>query len=266
MLKFKSLSDEVQTVRDFEVVEYMGNMDGEHHSILSRGPVCHSRTRRWIGPSDKKSAPLPILYTQQHFTDIIRRELKDVYQECRDAQLNLTIRVNKYLEKAKLPPLQLEGDGDWDGVKFQVDRACVVLEKSLKTNKRKPGFASALRRGYDTLCRNAGAGKALLSIIPDDLMIASAISGGLNIVFTALESHAIYEESVFKALEGLPEILDTNERYSDIAMNDPEIHRRTARLYARVCEALEYILRWMMDNVIGKQGLRWIFLEVWPLF
>lgn len=84
-------------------------------------------------------------------------------------------------------------------------------------------------------------------------MIASAVCGGLNVIFTALEAHAVYEESVFKALAGLPEILNTHERYSDIAVNDLEIHRRTAGLYARVCEALEYILRWMMDNVLSEQ-------------
>lgn len=102
------------------------------------------------------------------------------------------------------------------------------------------------------LCRNAGTGKALVSIILSDLMIASAVSGGLNVIFIALEQHGIYEESAFNALEGLPDILNTNERYSEIAAGDKEIHRLTAKLYARVCEVLDYILRWMMDNVFSE--------------
>lgn len=175
-----------------------------------------------------------------------------MYAECREAQQNLTARINKYLEKAKQPPLQLQGNGDWDGVKCQVEKACVTMEAVLATKKKKGGFIATLRRGYSTLCRNAGTGKALVSLIPDDLMIASAISGGLNMIFTALEEHGMYEESVFKSLETLPEILNANERYSEIAVNNREIHRQTARLYARVCEALEFILRWMMDNVLSK--------------
>lgn len=186
------------------------------------------------------------------YTDVPYRDLKEVYAECLEAQQNLTARVNKYLQKAKQPPLQLQGNGDWDGVKSQVEKACLKMEGVLATKKKKGGFVAALRRGYSTLCRNAGTGKALVSVIPDDLMIASAVSGGLNMIFTALEEHGMYEESVFKALETLPEILNANERYSEIAVNNREIHRQTARLYARVCEALDYILRWMMDNVFRE--------------
>lgn len=185
------------------------------------------------------------------YTDVPYRDLKEVYAECLEAQRNLTARVNKYLQKAKKPPLQLQGNGDWDSVKYQVEKACVKMEDVLVSKKKKGGFVAALRTGYSTLCRNAGTGKALVSVIPDDLLIASAVSGGLNMIFTALEEHGMYEATVFKALETLPEILNANERYSEIAVNNREIHRQTARLYARVCEALDYILRWMMDNVLG---------------
>lgn len=182
-------------------------------------------------------------------------ELEDVYSECTSAQRNLTERVNKYLRDTKQPLLQLQGNGDWDGVILQVIKASNSMEKDLKSKKKRTGFTGTIRKSFDALCRNAGAGKALLSLIPGDLMIASAVSGSFKIIFTALEEHGLYEESVFKALEALPSILNTNERYSGIATDDLEIHRRTARLYARVCEALEYILRWMMDNVFGMWNL-----------
>ncbi|KAI7783714.1 hypothetical protein LA080_011423 [Diaporthe eres] len=86
--------------------------------------------------------------------------------------------------------------------------------------KKRPGLTGAIRRGFNVLCRSAATGKALVSIIPNDLMITSAVSGGLNVIFVALEQHGIYE----------------------------------AKLYARVCEVLDYILRWMMDNVFVSRA------------
>lgn len=166
--------------------------------------------------------------------------------------MNLTARVNKYLEKSKQPPLSLETEGDWDAVKSHMEKACAVMDNILSKKKKRPGLTGAIRRGFNKLCQNAATGKALVSIIPNDLMITSAVSGGLNVIFVALEQHRIYEESVFKALGDLPDILNTNEKYSEIAADDEEIHRLTAKLYARVCEVLDYILRWMMDNVFGE--------------
>lgn len=181
--------------------------------------------------------------------------MKEVYSECLDAQLDLTARVNKYLEKSKQPPLNLDVNGDWDTVKSQMEKACAVMDTALLKKKKRPGLIGSIRRGFNILCRNAATGKALVSIIPNDLMITSAVSGGLSVIFVALEQHGIYEESVFNALERLPDILNTNEKYSEIATHDEEIHRLTAKLYTRVCEVLGYILRWMMDNVLGKSGL-----------
>lgn len=126
------------------------------------------------------------------------------------------------------------------------------MDRILQQKKKRPGLIGAIRRGFSLLCRNAGTGKALVSIIPNDLMTTFAIPGGLNVIFVALEQHGIYEDSVFTALEHLPDILNTNERYSEIAANDEEVHRLTAKLYTRVCEVLDYILRWMMDSVFRK--------------
>lgn len=145
----------------------------------------------------------------------------------------------------------LEADGDWDAVKSHMEKACTVMDHILSKKKKRPGLTGAIRRGFNVLCRNAATGKALASIIPNDLM-TSAVSGGLNVIFIALEQHGIYEESVFNALERLPDILNTNEKYSEIAADDKEIHRLTAKLYTRVCEVLDYILRWMMDSVLGE--------------
>lgn len=61
MLKVNRELDEVQRVREFEVVEYMDNMDGEHHSALAQGPMCDSLTGHWIIPPDNKWAPVSIL-------------------------------------------------------------------------------------------------------------------------------------------------------------------------------------------------------------
>ncbi|KAK2599646.1 hypothetical protein N8I77_011382 [Diaporthe amygdali] len=240
MSSLTELSEDAAHVRDFEVREYMEQMDLGANSVFSPRLLHVDKTGQWLSASDKMN-------------------LEEVYSECANAQLNLTARINKYLEKSKQPPINLEANGSWDDVKSQMEKACAVLDSVLSKKKKRPGLTGAIRRGFDVLCRNAGAGKALISIIPSDLMIASAVSGGLNVIFVALEQHGIYEESVFNALESLPEVLNTNEMYSKIAVNDTGVHRLTARLYARVCEVIDYILRWMMDNVLvsgAKQMFR----------
>lgn len=229
----------------------MEQMTAQNHSVFSLRPLCDDKTGRWLNPPDNM-----LLSAQAQFPDAYAnarlRNLNEIYSECLNSQLLLTTRVNEYLEKSKMPPVSPEANGDWDAVKTQMEKACAVLDDVLSKKRKRPGLTGAIRRGFNMLCRNAGTGKALVSIIPSDLMIASAVSGGLKVIFVALEQHGIYEESVFKALGDLPDILNANEKYSDIAAEDKEIHRLTAKLYARVCEVLDYILRWMIDNVLGE--------------
>lgn len=61
MMKLNRESEEVQRVRESEVVEYMDNMDGEHHSALAQGPIYDSLTGHWVTRPDNKLAAIPIL-------------------------------------------------------------------------------------------------------------------------------------------------------------------------------------------------------------
>lgn len=58
MLKFNRESEEVQRVRESEVVEYMDNMDGEYHSALAQGPMYDSVTGHWVSRPDNKLATI----------------------------------------------------------------------------------------------------------------------------------------------------------------------------------------------------------------
>lgn len=99
------------------------------------------------------------------------------------------------------------------------------------------------------LCDNAVVGRVFVSVIPDDLMLASAVSGGLNVIFAALEHTAIHEAAVLRALEELPSVLQTHGAFAEAAAQDTGIHEHTDDLYVAVCQVLQYIIEWIMENI-----------------
>lgn len=102
------------------------------------------------------------------YTDLEFRNLDEVYSEYLNSQLDLTARVDRYLEESKQAPTSLEINDDWDTVKLQMEKACVVFD------------------------------------------------------------HVLSKKT--KSLEV------------------EEIQRYASTLYARVCEALDYIMRWIMGT------------------
>lgn len=83
-------------------------------------------------------------------------------------------------------------------------------------------------------------------------MIASAVSGGLNVIFNALEQTGVYHAAIYKTLESLPITLNRYDNLIDIVSEDVELHRKTAKLYTAVCMVLNHVLRWIVANAFGK--------------
>jgi len=83
-------------------------------------------------------------------------------------------------------------------------------------------------------------------------MFASALTGSLKVIFTALERTGYHREAVFRALQRLPRILENHGAYVSLGHEDPDLHRRAARLYAEVCLTLDYILKWFIKNPVSR--------------
>ncbi|KAK2055666.1 hypothetical protein LY76DRAFT_595837 [Colletotrichum caudatum] len=227
---------------EYEVVEYMGQMDGTIHPTLGPGAVYDGQSRTWL--HRQPGSPL-------------EPDLAPLYEESLQAKDDLLSIVNKYLAKTKSPPLDLSTCNDWTTVRQGVDQACTALEKAASRDKDMSGFTGKLRKGFHALCQNAGTGKLFTAFIPTDLMLTSPLCAGLNVVFNALEQTGVYRQAVYKAIEQLPEILDTFEGYLEIYDQDESLHRKAARLYVEVCLTLGEILQWFMKNafVVGASRL-----------
>ncbi|KAI8632381.1 hypothetical protein F5Y19DRAFT_462828 [Xylariaceae sp. FL1651] len=166
------------------------------------------------------------------------------------------LTANKCLEKLKLPTIEASEDTNWNAVQARMEQACAVIERVSARDKQLLGVTGKMKQAFRKLCKNAGAGKIFTSLIPND-MCGSVLSSGLNVVFTALEETGFYRESVAKALERLPRILENHVEYTELASEDAEIHRRTAKLYTEVCLTLDHVLRWYRTHafVAGAKRL-----------
>lgn len=102
------------------------------------------------------------------YTDLEFRNLEEIYSEYLNSQLDLTARVDRYLEESKQAPTSLEINDDWDTVKLEMEKSCVVFD------------------------------------------------------------HVLSKKTKRLELE--------------------EVQRYASTLHARVCEALDYIMRWIMGN------------------
>lgn len=177
---------------------------------------------------------------------------KQVYARSIVAQDKLMGKINNYLEKNGQRRVDIGNDGDWLATKDRMNQAALALDKISSRRRETPGLTGRLRRGWSVLCENAVVGRVFVSIIPDDLMLASAVSGGLNVIFTALEQTAIHEAAVLRALEELPSVLKTHEAFAEASAQDVGIHEHTDELYVAVCQVLQYIIGWIMENMARK--------------
>jgi hypothetical protein len=159
--------------------------------------------------------------------------------------------ANKCLEKLKLPVMDISQANDWNSVQARMEQACAALEKVSTRDSDLSGIRGKMRKAFRGLCKNAGAGKIFTQLIPDDIG-GSVLCGGLNVIFTALEQTGFHREAVYRALERLPRILNNHVEYAELASEDAEVHRRTAKLYTEVLLTLEHILRWFMMDAFGR--------------
>jgi hypothetical protein len=159
--------------------------------------------------------------------------------------------ANKFLDKLKLPVMEISQRNDWEAAQLRMEQACTALESVSSRDNDLSGIKGKMKKAFRSLCKNAGSGKIFTSLIPDD-MGGSIVSGGLNVIFTALEQKEFHRDAVYKALERLPRILNNHVEYTELASEDEEMHRRTAKLYTEVLLTLEHILRWFMMDTFGK--------------
>jgi hypothetical protein len=159
--------------------------------------------------------------------------------------------ANKLCKKRGLPQLDLTSSHSWTEVEESALSACNTFEKlAAKDKERTPGFTGKLKQGFRSLCRNAQAGKTLLSLVPDG-DYTSPLCGGLRIIFTALESSDSYRQEIYNALEDLPNQLNDHSALLHLNKDDEELHRRSAILYAAVFKLLETICSWLLKSKLG---------------
>lgn len=131
-------------------------------------------------------------------------------------------------------------------------RTCKTLEAlSEKDKATAPGFTGKLRGRFRSLCSNAGAGATLAQMVPNDSYF-SVLSGGLKVIFRALEQAGAYRNEVYEALEELPFILNDNAALLELHKRDEELHRRLAGLYAAVYNLMDVIIGWFLKPSLGE--------------
>ncbi|KAI3544907.1 hypothetical protein CABS01_05769 [Colletotrichum abscissum] len=233
------MSEQISTTRpgtamaEYEVVEYMCQMDGTIHPALGPGVLYDEQGKCWLQQQSGGPAELDFAL---------------LYDESLRAKDELLSIVSKYLAKKKRPPLDLSTCNDWTAVKQGVDQVCAALDQAASLNDDASGVTGKLKEGFHVLCEKAGMGKLFTAFIPNDLMLTSPLCAGLNLIFSALEQTGTYRQAVYKAIEQLPEILNSFEGYLNIYDQDEKLHRMVAKLYAEVCLTLGEILRWFMMN------------------
>ncbi|ETS78285.1 hypothetical protein PFICI_10347 [Pestalotiopsis fici W106-1] len=180
------------------------------------------------------------------------------YSEYFATQKEFMETANRFLEKSKLPPMDLvQADASgWNTVQSRMEQACSAIEKVSTQEKELSGMRGKMVKAFRGLCRNAATGKLFTSLIPDD-MGGSVLCGGLNVICTALEQTSVHREAVYKALERLPRILNNHVEFLELVGQDADIHQRAAKLYTEVLRTLNHILRWYTTNafVVGAKRL-----------
>ena len=137
-----------------------------------------------------------------------------------------------------------------------VQSACRDLEKLSAQDKKLSGATGRVRQAFRALCRHAGIGQTVISLIPGDAFgFSSVLCASFKVIFSAMHQSTVYRDELFRALEELPSLLkDSSELCSSMLFkDDEELHRRRAALYAAVFKALRHILFWFLKSDFGKR-------------
>ncbi|OBS25873.1 hypothetical protein FPOA_06407 [Fusarium poae] len=219
-----------------EVPEFMvRKLDDNTNPAFMATPgsgVIYTGSQSWVAES---SGLDPIDYDQ-------------LYAGAIQAQHTFVNRVNLLCSKRKLPLLDLADVHSWSEVEQSVSNACEALEAfSSRDKKYVPGFTGKLKRAFQKLCRNAGAGTNLTNLVPTD-SYCSVLCGGLKIIFKALEETDRYREEIYNTLEELPFILNDNASFMSLNFADEDLHRRAAAIYAAIFGLMEVIIDWFLKR------------------
>lgn len=185
----------------------------------------------------------------------LRSDYNLVYKDCliqRDEFLELT---NKYLRKSGQEPLEVSSANGWQDVESSLTLACEALENIAAKDKELKGSTGRMKAAYRTLCNHANDAQGFLSLIPSDFMCSSVLSGGLKVVFKAMEQSSCQRTAIYIALEELPSILIDRASSIQVFRGDEELHRRMSALYISVLKFLGYILKWFTRNPLSKSVL-----------
>jgi len=200
---------------------------------------------------------------------MLRRSCRDydgLYQECIQARDALIDTANKYRKKSNLPPIDGLTNHSWQEVDEGVHSTCSELEKIMAQDRRKAtGSIGRLREAFRALCRHAGIGQTVLSLIPGDAFgFSTSLCAGFKVIFTAMQQTALYRDELLRALAEIPYLIkDSSELCSSlIFQDDSDLHQRRADLLTAVFQALRHILFWFVKNSFGK--LHVIFLALSP--
>ncbi|KAI1329295.1 hypothetical protein F5Y16DRAFT_105851 [Xylariaceae sp. FL0255] len=182
---------------------------------------------------------------------------EEIYSEYLAVQDEFITNANKWLAKMKRPRIEKNQDNDPLAMRARMEQACSAMDAiSSKDKHQLPNSPiGKVKRAFRKLCKNAGAGKVVSSLIPDD-MFGSVLSSSLDIIFKALEETEVLREAVLKALERIPRILEDHEEYTQWADDDKEVHRRTAKLYTNICRVLNHILKWYTTHALAAAAKR----------
>ncbi|ORY18243.1 hypothetical protein BCR34DRAFT_596466 [Clohesyomyces aquaticus] len=224
---------------EFDVAEYVvASLDGTQHPALQARPgsgiVFDSKKKKWRLESQESDNEIPY---------------EEIYRECLHSRNELLATANKYRKKLKQPMLETTTQHSWTEVETCVQTACEGLEKLAVKDKDMSGSLGKLKRGFRSLCRNAGAGQTLANLIPNDSFgFTSVLCGGIKVVFAGLRATGLYREEIYRTLEHLPYILEDHAANVRIYKEDEEIHRRAATLYVAIFDVLRHILLWFLKT------------------
>ncbi|KAI1340922.1 hypothetical protein F5Y15DRAFT_414644 [Xylariaceae sp. FL0016] len=180
---------------------------------------------------------------QQHDMD-----LNEIYADCVVAQRRLTSTADKLARKRKIDNSDLQTNLTWSDIEISAATTCDMLQGIAKKNAdTHKDTAGRLRRAFNRLCNNAGAGVTLSKLVPSD-GYTSIICGGLNVIFTALQKSGLYRKEVLDSLEVIPSLLQENAALLELDKSDEGLHRRVAAIYEALFELMQEIMRWFLQN------------------
>ncbi|KAK8047126.1 hypothetical protein PG996_015190 [Apiospora saccharicola] len=165
--------------------------------------------------------------------------------------------ANKCLMKLKLQPMEVSDATGWDGIQASMDTACAALEKISTHDKNVKGVTGKMKTAFRSLCNKAGAGKAFTQLIPGD-MFGSVLGGGLNFILTCMEQTGTHRDSVYKALDRLPRVIEASLGWTTLASQDTDVHQHMAILYTEICLTLDHILHWFVLNSLIAGAKRFL--------